>query len=49
MHHVSVSGRGGGGRHGGGATLPRPGVGAMEEGDGGKQEEEMEELGEVLD
>lgn len=49
VHHISVSGCSGGGQHGSGTTQPREGVGAMEEGDGGKQEEEMEELGEVLD
>lgn len=49
MHHASVSGRSGGGQHGSGATMPREGVGAMEGGDGGKREKEMEELGEVLD
>lgn len=49
VHHISVSGHSSGGQHGSGATMPREGVGAMEEGDGGKQEKEMEELGEVLD
>lgn len=49
VHHISVSGHSGGGQHGSGTIPPREGVGAMEERDGGKQEEEMEEMGEVLD
>lgn len=49
VHHISVSGHSSGGQHGSGATMPREGVGAVEEGDGGKQEKEMEELGEGLD
>lgn len=41
VHHISESG----GQHGGGTIWAREGLGAMEEGDGGKQEENMEKLG----